>query len=233
MRSKSYRLDRFIRERSSYEMSDTRLLIAQGRILIDGEPAHSIRQIVSCFAHIVLDGECLQRNEPIYLMVNKPKGVVCATRDTKHTTIVDIVDHPEKESLHIVGRLDFNTTGLVLMTNDGAWSRAVSLPDSKLKKIYEVRVKSPLSQTYVDVFSDGIYFPYEDITTAPATLEIHTPYTATLSLTEGKYHQIKRMFGHFQNEVLALHRTAVGHIELDSTLKPGDGRPLSTKEIAL
>ena len=214
MKSKTGRLDRFISQNSVFSLSDTRLLIAQKRIVLDGDVAHSIQQKVNEFTHVVLDGRCLQDKNPVYIMLNKPKGVVSATKDLKHPTVLDLIQHPQKNELHIVGRLDFNTTGLVLLTNDGAWSRKISLPETKLAKTYEVLLSKPLTDEYIAVFREGIYFAYEDITTQPACLEILSEYTAKLSLIEGKYHQVKRMFGIFQNEVLALHRVSVGEFSL-------------------
>lgn len=229
MKSETSRLDRFISQNSGFSLSDTRLLIAQKRIFLDGRAADSIQQKVTKFTHVVLDGECLKDNNPVYIMLNKPRGVVSATKDIKHSTVLDLIQHPQKHELHIAGRLDFNTTGLVLLTNDGAWSRKIGLPEKKLEKTYEVTLSKPLNDEYISVFRDGIYFGYENITTQPACLEILSEYTARLSLVEGKYHQVKRMFGFFQNEVLALHRVSVGHISLEG-LEVGHSRPLTVKE---
>ncbi|MFT4729568.1 MAG: 16S rRNA pseudouridine516 synthase [Granulosicoccus sp.] len=231
MKSKTNRLDRFISQNSKFSISDTRLLIAQKRIYLDGAVAHSIQQKVTEFTQVVLDGDCLKDNQPVYIMLNKPKGTVSATQDIKHATVLDIIQHEQKNELHIVGRLDFNTTGLVLLTNDGAWSRKISLPETKLVKTYEVTLSKPLDSEYVDVFREGVYFSYENITTQPARLEILSEYTARLYLTEGKYHQVKRMFGFFQNEVLALHRVSVGRISLEG-LEMGQSRLLTMDESA-
>lgn len=232
MKSTVNRLDRFISKHTSFSMSDTRLLLAQKRILVDGEVAHSVQQKVAEFTQVVLDGKSLQEKKPLYLMLNKPKGLVCATKDDKHSTVLDLIQHPQKSELHIVGRLDFNTTGLVLLTNDGAWSRKISCPTTKLAKIYEVTLSAPQSEKYITVFREGIYFAYEGITTQPAKLEILTDYTARLSLTEGRYHQVKRMFGFFQNEVIELHRTSVGDIHLGG-LALGQTRELTIEESIL
>ena len=232
MKSTTSRIDRFISQNTAFSISDTRRLIAQRRIYLDGDVAHSVQQPVTEFTHVLLDGSCLKNNTPVYIMLNKPKGVVCATKDTSHSTVLDLIQHPQKNELHIAGRLDFNTTGLVLLTNDGAWSRRISLPETKLAKTYEVTLSKPLSSEYVAVFQEGLYFAYENITTQPAVLEILSKYTARLSLTEGKYHQVKRMFGFFQNEVVALHRVSVGHICLDE-LELGRSRPLTVKEAAV
>lgn len=227
---KSTRLDRFVSQHSDYKLSDIRLLVAQQRIQIDGSPACSTQQKVSKFTHVMLDDLCLQDNEPLYMMLNKPKGIVSATKDSKHTTVLDLIDHPQKHELHIAGRLDFNSTGLVLLTNDGAWSRKISLPETKLSKTYEVTLSKPVTKAYINAFQKGIYFAYEDITTQPAQLEILSTYQARITLVEGKYHQIKRMFGYFQNEVLSLHRLSVGDITLDG-LEIGESRVLRGVQI--
>jgi 16S rRNA pseudouridine516 synthase len=232
MKTRTSRLDRFISQNSAFSISDARLLLAQNRILLDGQVAHSIQQKVTEFTHVVLDNACLQHNKPVYIMLNKPKGVVSATKDIKHTTVLDLIQHPQKHELHIAGRLDFNTTGLVLLTNNGAWSRKITLPATKLLKTYEVTLSKPLNDMNVTVFRQGIHFRYENITTRPAYLEILSEYSARLSLTEGRYHQVKRMFGFFQNEVLALHRVSVGHITLQG-LEEGHSRLLTSGELTL
>lgn len=231
MKSTTSRLDRFISKNSAFSQADVRLLIAQQRIFLDGILANSIQQQVSQFTQVNLDGNCLQANKPVYIMLNKPKGVVSATKDLEHSTVLDLIQHPQKNALHLVGRLDLNTTGLVLLTNDGAWSRKISLPETQLAKTYEVTLEKPLTDEYIAVFKKGIYFKYEDITTQPAHLEILSDYTARLSIVEGKYHQVKRMFGFFQNKVLALHRASVGPISVQG-LELGRSRLLTIKELA-
>lgn len=230
-RQSTTRLDRFIRQHSNHAMSDTRLLIAQKRIVVDGQPAHSIQQTITEFTEVTLDDRILQCRKPVYLAFHKPPGIVSATKDDKHPTVLDCIDHPQRDELHMVGRLDFNSTGLVLLTNDGGWSRRISLPDSGINKTYEVTVAEPLDEGYISAFRKGIYFAYEGITTLPAELEILDKTHARLTLHEGKYHQVKRMFGAFQNEVLALHRVSVGPVEL-GTLGPGNSRNLSARELS-
>jgi 16S rRNA pseudouridine516 synthase len=232
MKYKTTRLDRFISKNSEHTLSDIRLLIAQKRILLDDQLAHSVQQPVTKFTRVALDGKPLQEFEPVYIMLNKPQGVVSATKDSKHTTVLDLIDHPLKDQLHIVGRLDLNTTGLVLLTNDGVWSRRISAPESKLEKTYEVTLSKPVTEEYVAVFHEGIYFAFEDITTKPARSEIVTDFIAKLTLIEGRYHQVKRMFGFFQNKVLALHRTSVGNISLDG-LEIGQSKILTADSLQL
>ena len=232
MESRTSRLDRFISQNSEFSRSETRLLIAQKRILLNGQAAHSVQQKVSQFTHIMLDGACLNDKQPVYIRLHKPKGVVSATKDTQHTTVLDLIDHPQKSELHIAGRLDLNTTGLILLTNDGAWSRKISLPETKLSKTYEVTVSKPITRDYAEAFRKGIYFNYEGITTQPAQLVVTSDYTARLTLVEGKYHQVKRMFGYFDNEVLALHRISVGGYTL-AGLAEGESRVMTAVEASL
>jgi 16S rRNA pseudouridine516 synthase len=116
---------------------------------------------------------------------------------------------------------------LLLLTNDGQWSHQITQPDTKLPKHYSVTVANPITQEQVDGFTRGIYFAFEDLTTAPAQLNITTDTTAKVILKQGRYHQIKRMFGHFRNPVLSIHRTQIGHIKLPADLAPGDYRVVS------
>lgn len=231
MKSTTHRLDRFISQSSGVKLSDVRLLLAQKRILVDGQIAQSIQQKITQFTQVMLDGQCLQNNQAVYVLLHKPQGVVSATQDSQHTTVLDLIEHPQKSELHIVGRLDLNTTGLVLLTNDGAWSRQVSLPQTRLVKTYDVQLAQPVGAQYAAVFAQGIYFAYENITTQPAQLEILAAHRVRLSLVEGKYHQVKRMFGYFQNQVLQLHRVSVGPLTL-AGLAVGQSRALTAQELA-
>jgi 16S rRNA pseudouridine516 synthase len=170
-------------------------------------------------------------------MLHKPVGVVCATKDNKHKTVIDllgsILTPDEKASLHLVGRLDLNTSGLVLLTNDSRWSEQLTSPKSKVAKHYLVTLKNPLSNEYIDAFAKGMYFAFENITTKPVTLKIISQYQAEVILMEGRYHQIKRMFGRFKNPVVALHRKSIGEYVLDERLKEGECQFLSIDNKAL
>ena len=127
--------------------------------------------------------------------------------------------------------MDLNSSGLLLLTNHGEWSRSLTSPEKKVSKVYEVRVEKPVNEECIRAFAEGIYFPFEDITTLPAGLEKLSDTLVRVSLMEGKYHQIKRMFGRFRNPVLALHRVSIGSLQLDSELQPGDSRELTADEI--
>ena len=164
-------------------------------------------------------------------MLNKPIGVVSATKDNIHKTVLDLLTDPEKSDLHIVGRLDLNTSGLLLLTNDSRWSERLTLPESKVPKTYQVTLQNKLTSDYIDAFQQGMYFEFEDIITQPADLTLVSDYVAQVILMEGKYHQIKRMFGRFRNPVVKLHRSQIGALLLDDTLKAGQSRHLTISEV--
>lgn len=231
MRSKRARLDRFISKKAGVNRRDVRALLAQRRIVVDGSPASEISHIIDEFSQVAFDDRVLQDNTPSYVMMNKPAGVVSATKDERHKTVVDLLERPDRHHLHIVGRLDFNSSGLLLLTNDGRWSRQLTTPENKIAKLYRVTLEKPVTEDYIQAFLEGMYFPFEDITTRPATLHIVSDYVAEVSLMEGRYHQIKRMFGRFDNEVLTLHRLSIGDLSLDSLLAPGQSRELTNREV--
>lgn len=232
------RLDRFISASSRIPRGDVRKLVAARRITVDGNIACDAGLLVDYFSHITLDDKTLQHNMRRYYLLHKPAGVVSATTDKAHPTVIDLlrtsgVSDCALNDLHIAGRLDRSSTGLLLLTNDGKWSKAMTAPDKNISKAYQVTVEKPMNDAYIKAFRDGIFFPYEGITTKPAQLEIIDAYSARVTLMEGKYHQIKRMFGRFRNPVLKLHRIRIGNIELDSTLESGQFRELTQNEVRL
>lgn len=225
------RLDRFIAQYCQISRRNVRLMLAQGRVSVNGVTARNIDQIIDSFSHIVLDGEVIQANTAHYIMLHKPIGVVSATKDDQHKTVIDLLDYSFKEELHIVGRLDLNTSGLLLLTNDSRWSEQLTQPENKVSKRYLVTLKNKITEDYIDAFANGMYFDYEGITTKPAKLTILSNYHAEVELIEGRYHQIKRMFGRFRNPVVALHRSQIGCLELDKKLLVGCNRKLIGREI--
>ncbi|MET0378109.1 MAG: 16S rRNA pseudouridine(516) synthase [Spongiibacteraceae bacterium] len=198
---------------------------------MNGTAVANGRQKISAFCRVEVEGKTLQAREPVYLMLHKPRGCVSATTDSKNPTVLDLIDLPAKEQLHLAGRLDFNTTGLLLLTNDGNWSSKIMLPHQKLPKTYRVETEEEITAEYVQKFAEGIYFRFENLTTLPAELKILSARSAELTIHEGRYHQIKRMFGFFQNKVTGLHRLAMGNIVLDDKLSPGDYRHLTSAEV--
>ena len=227
------RLDRFIANLPRLNRQAARHLLASGRVRVDNVVVDDGLYPISPFNRIEINGELLQAGKAArYFMLHKPIGVVSATEHEQHRTVIDLLDEPDKEELHLAGRLDLNTSGLLIITNDGQWSRRLTEPRSRLGKVYRVETEQPISSEYIDVFARGLYFAYEDLTTLPAELVILDSHSALLTLHEGRYHQVKRMFGHFQNKVIGLHRLSMGAIELDPELAPGQYRALGADEIA-
>ncbi|WP_405120413.1 pseudouridine synthase [Pseudomonas leptonychotis] len=226
------RLDRFLSNLPQLNRQTVRRLLASSRVRVDGAVVCDGLSEVSQFSRIEVDRELLQAGKAArYFMLHKPTGVVSATEHEQHRTVLDLLDEPDKTDLHLAGRLDLNTSGLLLITNDGQWSRRLTEPRSRLGKVYRVETEQPISPEYIEVFAQGLYFAYENLTTLPAELVIESSHSALLTLHEGRYHQIKRMFGHFQNKVIGLHRLSMGAIQLDPHLAPGQYRPLSAAEI--
>jgi 16S rRNA pseudouridine516 synthase len=226
------RLDRYLESRLSSSARTVRLMLAERRVHVNGSAAKDPRLHISRFCRVEADGEVLQARAPVYLMLHKPRGCVSATRDGKHPSVLGLIDHPLRAELHLAGRLDFNTTGLLLLTNDGDWSSAITLPGRRIPKTYRVETRDPITPEYAERFRAGVYFRHEDLHTLPAELEVLAPRLALLTLHEGRYHQVKRMFGTFRNPVLALHRVSIGAVALDDALSPGHYRALIPEEVA-
>lgn len=211
-----------------------RQAVVERRVSVDGVIAASHDLEVDRFMRVEMDGAVIRQAERLlHIVVHKPVGIVSATRDAEHRTVVDLIDDPDRTSLHLVGRLDRNTSGLVLLTNDGRWSKALMDPSRKVPKVYLVETRDPIPPEAVAEFARGFYFHTEDLTTLPATLEVLAERKARLTLHEGRYHQVKRMFHRIGNRVTALHRVSVGGFSLPENLQPGEWRALTCDEILL
>ena len=209
-----------------------RALIVGGRVRVDGQPTRKIDHEINRFSAVELDGIALQAPERrLHLMLHKPAGVLSATSDPVHPTVIDLIDDPDKATLHLVGRLDRSTTGLILLTNDGTWSKPLMAPETKVPKVYLVETRDPIPASAVAAFAAGFHFHTEDLTTLPAALEILADHQARLTLHEGRYHQIKRMFHRIGNRVVKLHRESIGALHLPPELGPGMWRRLTEEEI--
>ncbi len=164
-------------------------------------------------------------------MLHKPDGYVCATKDRDHETVLDLLDVDNREALHIAGRLDVDTTGLVLLTDDGQWSHRITTPRAECDKTYWLQSAESIPEAAVAQFARGLFLHNEKERLKPAHLEILDPCTARLTISEGKYHQVKRMFGAIGNAVTRLHRERIGAIALDPALAPGEYRELTADEV--
>ncbi|MCA2486438.1 MULTISPECIES: pseudouridine synthase, partial [Vibrio] len=170
---------------------------------------------------------------PRYIMLYKPADFVCSHEDGYNPTAFVLLDEPKVENLHFAGRLDVDTTGLVLITDDGQWSHRITSPKHKCEKTYRVWLADAIQPDYVEKFAQGIELRNEREATLPAHLEIvnEAENEVLLTIVEGKYHQVKRMFAALGNKVELLHRERIGDIVLDDTLEPGDYRYLTQEEV--
>ncbi|MFC3395951.1 16S rRNA pseudouridine(516) synthase RsuA [Brenneria rubrifaciens] len=226
------RLDKFL----SQQLAISRSLVARElraqRVTVDGEIVKSGAFKVLPEHEVVFDGHPLeQQHGPRYFMLNKPQGYVCSTDDPDHPTILYFMDVPVAYKLHAAGRLDIDTTGLVLLTDDGKWSHRITSPKHHCEKTYLVTLELPLSPDTASQFMAGVQLHGEKNLTRPAALEKITDYQVRLTISEGRYHQVKRMFAAVGNRVVQLHRERIGSISLDSTLQPGEYRALSSHEV--
>jgi len=222
------RLDRFICNQTAQSLKTVCGLLAQGRVRVDGQVAKNRFHEIGAFCRISVDEEVLQERTAHYLMMHKPKGCLSATSDEKHRTVMELIEPELRSELHIGGRLDFNTTGLLLLTNDGNWSRRITEPGLKKPKVYRVETRDPIVPAYQEFFAKGVYLKTEDITTQPAQLDILSERSARITIYEGRYRQVKRMFGQLDNRVVGLHRERMGEIRLDPALKEGEYRQLTS-----
>ncbi len=228
---KPLRLDKYLASVTDYSRSDAKRLIKHEQVSVDGTIVTDASQLVNPDAVLALDGHPLRQVQHRYFMMNKPQDHVCATRDRRHPTVMDLVFEDNVESLHIAGRLDIDTTGLVLITDDGPWAHQVMSPRKRCYKRYRVGTELPLDRALVERFEKGVFIAGRKQRTLPALLEIVGPHEALLDICEGKFHQVKRMFEAVDNKVVSLHREAVGELVLDTALAEGEYRSLSEVEV--
>jgi 16S rRNA pseudouridine516 synthase len=182
------------------------------------------------------DSVCWQEREltlkgPRYIMLYKPEGFVCSHEDGFNHTAFVLLDEVRYDDLHFAGRLDVDTTGLVLITDDGQWSHRITSPKHKCSKTYLVELADPIQSHYATEIEQGILLRNEKEPTKPGVMEQIDLHTARLTISEGKYHQVKRMFAALGNKVEGLHRESIGAITLDQNLEPGEYRDLTEQEI--
>ncbi len=225
------RLDKYIANATALTRSQARRAIRQGRVLVNGVQQRDFSHALPEEVLVELDGRELDAPGPKYIMLHKPQGVVSVTEDEQHTTILDLLDIENPDGLHAAGRLDIDTTGLVLITNDGDWSHRITSKNANCPKVYYVWLAEDLDEQAADNIRAGVLLKGDKHKTLPAELTVVTPREVRLTLTEGRYHQVKRMFAAVGNHVEQLHRESIGAIVLDEMLEPGEWRYLSTDEV--
>ena len=231
------RLDKYLADMGIGTRQEVKRYIRQGRVSIDGIPAKSPETKVEEKARkITFDGREVDYADYEYYMLNKPSGVVSATEDARCTTVVDLIRDKKRKDLFPVGRLDKDTEGLLLITNDGQLSHRLLSPRKHVDKTYYAQVAGRVTKEDAEAFREGVNIGTEEKEewTRPGVLEILKSEEVSeirLTIQEGKYHQVKRMFQAVGKEVLYLKRESMGCLKLDETLKPGEYRPLTKKEL--
>ena len=225
------RIDKIISGQTYYTRKEIKKLISQGMIYVNGEqvkkPEHKYDETN---ISLKINGEEIEIKKHIYLLLNKPKGYVSTTEINSQKTVLDLV--PEKyknRNLFPAGRLDKDTTGLMLITDDGEFAHNILSPRKHVKKEYEVTIDIPVTSTMVDGFKNGVNL--NDGECKSADLEITGEYTAKVVITEGRYHQIKRMFGCYGAKVVELNRICMGNLYLPKDLKLGEIKEASQNEL--
>lgn len=240
------RLDRYIAENTAYSRSEAKRLVSAGRVLVEGKLSRDSKLKITPGQQVVLDQIQIHQLGHLYLVLNKPTGYVSATSDSAHPTLLDLIQDKRNFSgdknlrsiiqqapLQIVGRLDKDTSGLILLTTDGDWNHRLSSPNSGCSKTYEARLAEPIDHKIVKSFAEGIMLRSETKLTKPAQLDILEPTLVQLTISEGRYHQVKRMFAAIGNKVTQLKRIKIGSMALDSTLNEGEYRCLYENELAV
>lgn len=224
------RLDKMVADSAAVTRSQARKKIKSGAVEVNGAVVRDISAQVSEKDSLTVSGENLQYKRYIYLMLNKPQGVLSATEDKRQKTVMELIPGEYKRySLFPVGRLDIDTTGFLLLTNDGETAHKILSPNKKVGKTYIVTAKLPVTEDMLFTLREGV--DIGGVITKKADACLLSPDTVRLTIYEGKFHQIKRMFHAVGNEVSALKRIAYGNVFLDAALKEGKYRPLTDEEL--
>jgi len=227
------RLDRFLCHATGLTRTQAQRAIRAGDVRLDGAVVTDPGLHVADDARVEIGRQPVEQPKPRYYMLHKPAGVVSATRDREHTTVIDLLDVPHPERLHVAGRLDADATGLVLISDDGEWSHHIMSPRHDCPKTYRLTLAEPLAAKAREHLERGVFLKNEKQRCRPATLERLSDTEWRMTITEGKYHQVKRMIAAVGNHVAKLHRERIGTLALDPELEPGESRELTSDEAAI
>ncbi len=225
------RLDKFVCHHTGLSRADAKKELHKDKVTCDGVAIRDGGFKVKKETVVELEGRRLGEVKKRYIMLNKIVNTICSTEDEDYPSVLNHLELPNLRGLHIAGRLDADTTGLVLITDDGQWSHQVTSPKKQCAKRYRAWLAEPLCADAEEKLTEGVQLHGEDELTRPAVLKRITETEVLLTITEGKYHQVKRMFGALDNKVTALHREQVGAIELDEDLFDGEWRELTEEEV--
>lgn len=233
-RRRLMRLDKFLSETGTASRSESRRAARTGGISVNGSPVFDVSVHISPEQDVIAyRGQIIRYRKYIYLMLNKPEGVISATEDAAERTVLDLLPETYKKAgLFPCGRLDKNTTGLLILTNNGALTHKLLSPKNHVEKTYRFTCEKPLSGTDHARLEGGVDIG-EVHPTAPAVLTLFSERTGEITVTEGKFHQIKRMFEAVDNRIVLLERISFAGIPLDPSLSRGGFRELTGKEIAI
>ncbi len=225
------RLDKFLSESTDLSRSQARRVLSAGEITVNGEVVEKGTHVVNEGDVVAWDCETLALVGLRYLMLNKPAGYECSLKNSQYPSVMDLIDIDKRDRLHTVGRLDVETTGLILITDDGQWTHKIISPKHRCDKVYLATLAEPLCDEAEARFNEGVLLEGESKPTLPAQLERVDPLHARLTIQEGKYHQVRRMFAALGNHVEALHRERIGPLSLNDDLAPGESRFLTDAEV--
>ena len=223
------RLDKYICKSTQLSTAQARELIQSGEAKINGEACVFEARQVHEGDVVTLQEQALTLRAFRYLMLHKPAGYISSNKDERHPSLLNLLDIDNRNVLNIVGRLDVDTTGLVLISDDGRWTYNVSHPELECSKLYRVGLSKPIETEAIQTFKQGIMLNGANTPTRPATLTILKEKDVQLSITEGKNHQVKRMFRAVGNRVDTLHREQIGKVRLD--IPEGQWRHLTEEEV--
>lgn len=228
------RLDKLLRERGIASRVETKKLIADGRVTVNGTVAECHSMLCGETDSIAVDGKMIPAAEPVYLMLYKPAGCVTATSDERACTVMDLLPEPYRSlALFPVGRLDKESEGLLLLTNDGDFCTRVIVPDCHVPKTYYIEVGSPFGEDTEAKFSEGIMFPNGTVC-RPGEIKVSEDrMCALVTVTEGKTHQVRRMAATCGSRVRYLKRVSIGKLTMEATLLKGQCRELTEEELKL
>ncbi|MEM7377809.1 MAG: pseudouridine synthase [Pseudomonadota bacterium] len=223
------RLDRYLCSATGDSRSTVRSWVRAGRVTRNGDVVKRAGESVSEGDRVCLDGTLLERPAPRYLMLNKPAGAVCTATHADPRSVLNCVPARSGAPLQCVGRLDVDTTGLLLLSDDGQWNHRVSRP-GRSTKVYRVALADAWTDQMLDHLCTGVQLRGEQRLATARDVTPLGPDTLSITLDEGRYHQVKRMLAAVGNRVVGLHRLSVGSLTLDESLLPGGWRALSEGE---